>query len=74
LAQYYNNLAVTYYSVGEYAKTLSLYKKVLDICEKPLSGNHFLLATSYNKVGEVYQTIGEYSTALSFYEKALRVF
>ena len=69
----YNNIGLSYSSMGEYAKAASSYQKAFDFIEKYLPPNHPDMATSYNNIGLAYFKMGEYSEALINYQKALEI-
>ncbi len=50
--------------MGDYSTALSYYVKTLEIEQKLLPSDHFLLAITYNNIAAVYQSVGDYSTAL----------
>jgi tetratricopeptide (TPR) repeat protein len=69
----YNNIGVTYKSMGDYPKALEFYLKDLVICERVLGTNHPHTATSCNNIGNTYDSMGDYPKALKFYLKSLAI-
>ena len=53
-----NNLALLYYTQGEYAAAEPLYKRALQIDEKALGPDHPSVATSLNNLAALYRATG----------------
>ena len=73
IASLYNNLALLYYSMGEYEQAKPLYEKSLKIREEVLALNHPQTVSSYNNLALLYDSMGEYEQAKPLYEKALKI-
>ncbi len=58
---------------GDYATTLPLYERALEIHERVLGTDHPSTATSLNNLAELYRTTGQYEQALPLYERALEI-
>ncbi len=68
-----NNLAVLYYSMGQYDRALPLHESALEIRKSELGDRHPDTATSLNNLAELYRSIGQYDRALPLYESALEI-
>ena len=63
VASSYNNLALVYYSLGEYNQAKELHEKALTIRKKIFGEDHADLASSYNNLASVYNRLGKYNQA-----------
>ncbi|GAB4402979.1 MAG: hypothetical protein OHK0053_27370 [Microscillaceae bacterium] len=64
-----NNLGVSFFELGDYAKALHFYQKALPLFKKhKLKGIVF----AYNNIGMVAEQRGQVSKALQLYQKALQ--
>ncbi|CAF1178163.1 unnamed protein product, partial [Adineta steineri] len=72
-AAYCNQLGYLKDDQGDYEKAISYYEKELELQQKNLPPNHFLLATSYNNIASMYHKMGNYSKALSFFKNDLEI-
>ncbi|NJL14813.1 MAG: DUF5112 domain-containing protein [Microscillaceae bacterium] len=64
-----NNLGVSFFELGDYAKALHFYQKALPLFKKyNLTGIVF----AYNNIGMVAEQRGQVSKALQLYQKALQ--
>ena len=68
-----NNSAYSYYTMGNYAKSLPLYERVLAICEKTLGPEHQDTASSLHNLATLYRTMEDYAKAQPLYERALAI-
>ena len=73
LAAIYNNVGLTYGTLGDQQKALEYKLKALAILEQILPEDHPDLAVSYNNVGITYGDLGEYQKALEYKLKALEI-
>jgi tetratricopeptide (TPR) repeat protein len=69
----YNNIGVTYNSMGNHQKALECHLKALAIRERVLGIDHPDTASSYNNIGDTYNSMENYQKALEFYPKALAI-
>ena len=69
----YHHLGLIKYLRSDYQEAVLYYEKAIDIENKTLPANHYLLGTSYNNIALVYYEMGEYLEAISFYDKALHI-
>jgi tetratricopeptide (TPR) repeat protein len=69
----YNNIGVTYDSMGEYPKALEYFLKDLAIRECVFGTEHPDTAGSYNNIGSLYGCTGNYPKALKYHLKALAI-
>ncbi len=74
LATSYNNLALTYRTLGEHQKSLEYNQKALSIREKVLPPLHPDLAISYNNLTGTYYALGDFQKCIEYLEKALSIF
>ncbi len=58
---------------GDYATTLPLYQRALEITERVLGTYHPLTATSLNNLAELYRATDQYEQALPLYKQALKI-
>ena len=73
VATTYNNIAILYYTQGDYEKALEYNNKALPIRQSVLGENHPDVASSYNSIGLVYQKQENYKKALEYFQKALKI-
>jgi len=73
LAMAYNNLGITYGSLGDHGKELEYQLKALEIRETVLPSDHPDLAQSYNNLGMTYNHLGDYNKELEYVQKALSI-
>ncbi|MFY9311235.1 MAG: tetratricopeptide repeat protein [Bacteroidia bacterium] len=66
-----NNIAVCYFYLGEYEKSLEYYFKALQYFEN--QGNKEKMINPALGVGNVYNAMKKYSKALEYYKKALKI-
>lgn len=73
LATIYNNSALNYHELGNYAKALELYEIALQI--KLQDSREIGISTSviYNGMGTVYRDIGNYHKAFEAYAQVLKI-
>ena len=69
----FNNLAMIYIKLGNYAEGLKFCQKALAIREKVLGPEHPDTAMSYNNMAGVYEGQGNYAEELKYYQKALAI-
>ncbi len=69
----WNDLGVTWYSLGDFHKALEYGSKALEIRRRTIGGAHSDTATSLNNIGSAYRLLGEYEKALECHQKALGV-
>ncbi|MEM1270117.1 MAG: tetratricopeptide repeat protein, partial [Bacteroidota bacterium] len=69
----YNNIATSYYTLGEFEKADSLYRRALAIDEHRLPDHHSTLAKAYGSLGSTNSVLGRYDEAVEFYRKAVEV-
>ena len=66
LAISHNNIGGVYFQMEEYVKALAFYEKDIQICEKALPSDHYLLGISCDNIGNVYVVIrAEHRTTFS---------
>jgi tetratricopeptide (TPR) repeat protein/nucleoside phosphorylase len=58
---------------GDYATTLPLYERALEIGERVLGKDHPLTATSLNNLADLYRATGQYEQALPLSQRALEI-
>ena len=68
-----NNLALLYYTLGDYTKAEPLYARSLAIFEKALGPDHPDVATSLNNLAELYRTLGDYAKAEPLLKRSLAI-
>ena len=68
-----NNLAVLYFSLGDYAKAEPLLQRVLKIREKALRPDHPDIATTLDNLAELYHKMGDYAKAEPLYQRVLKI-
>ena len=68
-----NDLAVLYYSQGDYAKAEPLYRQTLDIQKQFLGEKHPNHASSLNNLALLHKTQGDYAKAEPLYRQALDI-
>jgi tetratricopeptide (TPR) repeat protein len=68
-----NNLALLYFTRGQYAKAEPLYQRALSIWEKALGREHPDVANSLHNLALLYKTQGQYAKAERLYERALAI-
>ena len=73
LATACNNVASTYYALGEHERALEYMLKALGIREKKLPPDHPDLALSYNNVALTYSDLGDHEKELEYDLKALGI-
>lgn len=66
----YNNLAIAYFYLGDYEKSLELQKINQGIREQLSPVPHRYLASTYLNIGIIYERLQEYDEALKYYEQA----
>ncbi|MEH1986365.1 CHAT domain-containing protein [Nostoc sp.] len=71
-AKILNNLANTYYFLGEYPKAIELHQQSLSIARQ--IKNLEIEASSLNNLGDAYVALKQYPKALSFYQSSLAIF
>ena len=59
--------------MGDYAKALLLFERVLAINEKALGPQHPNTAMSLSNLATVYNSMGDYAKALPLYERAMAI-
>jgi tetratricopeptide (TPR) repeat protein len=74
VANSYNSIGFTYYSMGDNPKAQEYYLKALAICERILGPKHPDIATFYNNIGVTYNSMKGYSKALEYHLKALDIY
>jgi signal transduction histidine kinase/Flp pilus assembly protein TadD len=67
-----NLIGVVYRNLGDYNKSIALYKKALHLAEEIKDSNQ--IAYSYNNIGGLYRLEGNYKSALEYILDALSVF
>ncbi|MEM6336796.1 MAG: serine/threonine-protein kinase, partial [Bacteroidota bacterium] len=60
----YNNIATSYYTLGEFEKADSLYRRALAIDEHRLPDHHSTLAKAYGSLGSTNSVLGRYDEAV----------
>ena len=68
-----NNLGTSYYSLGDYNKSIEYYEKELEIIKNIFGDNWQYITASYNNLGTSYYGLGDYSKAIEYYEKVLKI-
>ncbi|CAF0793736.1 unnamed protein product [Rotaria sordida] len=68
----YSNIGDIHRLMGDYERTLSFHRKVLNIREK-VRCNPLECATTYTNLDETYREMKDYSTALTYFEKGLEI-
>ena len=68
-----NNLSGIYSTLGDYAKSETLYKRALQITEKYMGPEHSQTATTLNNLAGLYHSLGDYAKAESVFKKALQI-
>ena len=71
-AKIINNLANTYYFLGQYQKAIKLHKQSLSIARQ--IQNLEIEASSLNNLGDAYVALKQYPKALDFYQSSLTIF
>lgn len=66
----YNNMAIAYFHLGEYEKSLELQKINQGIREQISPVPHRYLASTYLNIGIIYERLQEYDEALKYYDQA----
>ena len=69
-----NNLAISYYEIGNYTKAEPLYIEALNIRKKVLGENHLDYATSLNNMAVLYYETENYTKAEPLYIEALNIY
>ncbi|CAF0726312.1 unnamed protein product [Rotaria sordida] len=72
LAIIYSNIGDIHRLMGDYERTLSFHRKVLNIQEN-VRCNPLECATTYTNLDETYREMKDYSTALTYFEKGLEI-
>jgi len=72
-SQNLNNLALSYYYLGNYEQAENLYAKALKITENKLSKNHPSYATGIHNLAVLYRDLGAYQKAESYFIQALDI-
>jgi tetratricopeptide (TPR) repeat protein len=73
LAKLYNNMGVSFLSMGEYEKAMSYYTKAFQIQEQFLPPNHPYLAMPYGNIALMCRLMRDYLNASSFLEKTIQI-
>lgn len=73
LATSYNNIAATYYVLGQYKEALVYHQKDLAIGELVLGENHPHLVESYDNIALTYHALGQKSKAEEYEAKAMAI-
>ena len=68
-----SNLAVLYFSMGDYSKAEPLFQRALKIDEKALGPDHADTATALNNLALLYYTTGDYAKAEPLFQGALKI-
>ena len=68
-----NNLALLYYTQGQYAQAEPLYQRALAIREQTLAPMHPDVGTSLHNLATLYCAQGQYAQAESLYQRALAI-
>ena len=68
-----NNLALLYYTQGDYAKAEPLYKRALSIREKALGPDHPSVATGLNNLALLYRATGRMNDAEKLAARAKKI-
>jgi|GEM_PF-3960539 len=66
----YNNMAIAYFFLGNYEKSLELQKINQVIREQLSPVPHRYLSSTYLNIGIIYERLQEYDEALKYYEQA----
>ena len=73
MAQSLNNLALLYYTQGQYAQAEPLYKRSLAIWEKALGPDHPSVATSLENLAGLYRATNRDKEAETLEQRAARI-
>jgi tetratricopeptide (TPR) repeat protein len=73
LANAQNNIAITYFYLGNYQKSIEFHKKAANIFELFLGSQHPNVALSYHNIASTYHELGLYEKALEFNKKAIDI-
>jgi len=73
IVQFFDNLGLVYYHLGEYKRAEPYLMKVLEVRRHIYSEEHPDTASSYNNLAALYYAMGEYEKAEPLYLKALEI-
>lgn len=71
LANIYNNIAIAYYSMGDYYTAIDYFNQDYIIISKLSLNNDFKAAQLYNNMAVCYRNINSFDIAFEYYQKAL---
>jgi tetratricopeptide (TPR) repeat protein len=74
ISDIYNNSAVIYEAMGNYAQALSYDLENVRIKEKILAADDVDLATAYNNIAGTYEYLGDYQKSLEYGLKTVSIF
>jgi tetratricopeptide (TPR) repeat protein len=66
LAHCYNNIGISYDSIGDHKQALKYKHQSLAIFYKLFGETHANVADSYNNIGITYDNLGDYKQALEY--------
>ena len=69
-----NNLADVHYRLGDHAKALALFERVLALFEKNHGPDHVEVAKTLNNIANLYHSTGEHAKAEPFQDRSVEVF
>ena len=73
MATVYDNIGVTYKSMGNFKEALKYLKKSMAIREEILDPRHPDLVTSYSHMGDTYLSVGNFKNAIEYYKKVSEI-
>lgn len=68
-----NNIASTYYALGQYDKTEEYMKRAMNIWQDNPEGQNQNIATGYANLGDLYFSVDKYFRALKCYKNAMKL-
>ena len=74
LSKCYNDIAVMYFKLSQYASSMEYHRKALEIDLRSLGKHHASVGTDYNNIGGVHFAQGDYQRALENHRAALTIF